>query len=354
MILIAVIVTVIVASVYGLSKVFTKKHDSVINNIKSVAPDFNWKVQEPLPIRPFVNKKNFNPSMGVKNIGSTPEDWLLIENTYLTNINLRVKTFEAVPEQTSFVNNNPMTESALREFYDILTIFLVQRYPMIFKRSWGGEITNMVTNETFPSKSDKLSNTQIMKLISSNIEEDFLIMHKDNPDDQSEEYILRASLNSFPAGFDPRVNFNQPVSFIHKPVPQYKSRLQFTMGKFFNNLKSKDMWVRHNWSIQTHSSMYNAGSNHGREGEKIQALKMEDIDFENGCFLRCERQVFIRLPKSHAILMTIRTYLTPIDKIKEEGNAMELIRGIDSLPDDLAFYKRRDAWGEAVKEYLRS
>lgn len=58
--------------------------------------------------------------------------------------------------------------------------------------------------------------------------------------------------------------------------------------------------------------------------------------------LRCERQVFIRLPKTKLIVMTIRTYLTPIDKIKQEGNAKELIRGIDSLPEDLAFYKKEE------------
>ena len=61
---------------------FYPSHSSVINNIPPVASNFKWEAQQPLPIRPFVNKKNFNPSMAIKNISDTPQDWLLIENTY--------------------------------------------------------------------------------------------------------------------------------------------------------------------------------------------------------------------------------------------------------------------------------
>ena len=87
----------------------------------------------------------------------------------------------------------------------------------------------------------------MVEILGRNIEEDFLILIKNNPHNKQEEYIMRASLNGFPAGFDPRVNFNQPISFIHQPVPQYKSRLQFSMTKFFNNLQPDKLWVRHNW-----------------------------------------------------------------------------------------------------------
>lgn len=349
-----IIISSLVAGYYTFYR--KQKHYGVIQNIKPVPATFTWDSQTPLPIRPFVNKRDFNPSMGVKNIGKTPEDWLLIEDTYLSNIKLRKKSLQLQPEIMSYVYNNEISKQSLGEFYNFMVEFLIQRYPMYFKTNiFSNLVTNIITNdEPFPKTSKSLTSDEIMNIIARNIEEDFLILIKDNPEDKSEEYILRSSLNSFPAGFDPSVNFNQPVSFIHKPVPQYKSRLQFTMGKFFNNMKEKDMWVRHNWSIQTHGNLFNVGSNHGREGDELIPLKYEEIDFENGCFLRCERQVFIRLPKTKLIVMTIRTYLTPIDKIKQEGNAKELIRGIDSLPEDLAFYKKRGVWGQAVKEYLKN
>ena len=335
---------------------FNPSHSSVINNIPPVASNFKWETQQPLPIRPFVNKRNFNPSMAIKNISDTPQDWLLIENTYYNNVRQRQKHIALEPEILTFIHNNNRTKQAVGEFYDMVTQFLLLRYPMYFKYDfWSGMITNTITNDKFPKYSKSLiPNYQSMvEILGRNIEEDFLILIKNNPHDKEEEYIMRASLNGFPAGFDPRVNFNQPISFIHQPVPQYKSRLQFSMTKFFNNLQPDKLWVRHNWGIQTHNMYFNMDTNHGRPGDKIHQLSMNEIDFDNeGCCLRCERQLFTRMPQSGAIIMTIRTYLTPIKTIKQEGLGKELSRAIDGLPDDLAFYKKRNSWGEAVKEYL--
>jgi len=51
-------------------------------------------------------------------------------------------------------------------------------------------------------------------------------------------------------------------------------------------------------------------------------------------------------------MATKNEILTLLKTIKQEGLGKELSRAIDGLPDDLAFYKKRNSWGEAVKEYL--
>ncbi|RLV96338.1 hypothetical protein JA1_000329 [Spathaspora sp. JA1] len=320
--------------------------------IPSVAPDFQWQTAKPLPIRPFVNKRNFNPSIGVKNISAQAEDWLLVEDTYLSNINIRRKAVEANPDKTMLIPKDKITVDALREFYNHVTSFMNARYPQLFVSDWKGTLHNRITNEDVPCKGNSLSPREMVISLATTIEEDFLILMKNNPENSEEEYILRAAVNAFPAGFDPSQSYNNPISTIHGPVPQYASRLQFSMHKFFNNLKKGDVWVRHNWGIQTHSERFNLASNHGRPGQDIQKVTYDEIDFEQGCFLRVERQCFVRLPKSGAIAMTVRTYLTPMAMIKKEGNGKELCRAIDGLPEDLAYYKKRDAWGEAVKQYL--
>ncbi|KAG7662742.1 uncharacterized protein J8A68_003730 [[Candida] subhashii] len=357
------ILAVIVAAVGALYYVTrSTKEPTIFHHVSAVPPDYHWSKEEPLPIRPFVNKKNFNPSMGVKNLGKTPEDWLLIENSYVHKTNLKRKTLEAHSDQITHIHKNKVTIEALKEFYEVTTQFLLDKYPQHFKYSrWSGMVHNQINQDTFPKHSTKLSPEEMLHILATNLEEDFLILIKDNPQDADEEYILRGAVSGFPTGFDPSKLFNKPVSAIHIPVPQYKPRLQFSMHKFFNNLKTTDLWVRHNWSIQTQGTYFNLGALHGRPGEKIEKMKYEDIDFEGGggdgddrmgCCLRVERQCFVRLPISKAMIMTIRTYLTPIKKVKEEGLGPDLSFAIDSLPDDLAYYKRRDAWGEAVKEYL--
>ncbi|EGW35411.1 HRQ family protein 4 [Spathaspora passalidarum NRRL Y-27907] len=322
------------------------------NKIQAVPHNFQWHTEKPLPIRPFVNKRNFNPSIGIKNISDQPENWLLIENTYLSNITIRRKHLEANPHQTMQIPDNERTVAALCEFYNLVTGFLTARYPKLFLHGWTGKLHNEITNDDIPFKADPSNPREMCNALGRTIEEDFLILMKDNPDNKEEEYILRAAVNAFPAGFDPSKSYNKPISAIHGPVPQYASRLAFSMHKFFNNLKQGDIWVRHNWSIQTHNQHFNLDSNHGRPGQEVKKIGFDEIDFEQGCFLRVERQAFLRLPNSGAIVMTVRTYLTPMPQIKKEGLGPELCRAIDSLPEDLAYYKKRDAWGEAVKQYL--
>jgi hypothetical protein len=64
------------------------------------------------------------------------------------------------------------------------------------------------------------------------------------------------------------------------------------------------------------------------------------------------------LPKSEALVFAFKTFLYPIQDIKEEGLGEELAQAIDGLKQGNApqmhFYKRDTVWGEAVKRYLRS
>ncbi|KAG7192338.1 uncharacterized protein KQ657_001736 [Scheffersomyces spartinae] len=336
---------------------------SCLENVTPVDVDFDWKTQEPLKVRPFVNKKSFNPSMNLTDF--TANDWILIEKTYLQNVQLRREITIKHSDHTVFLNPDKRFVAAFHEFYSLVIHYLTHRYPQYFvPDKHNNVVKNLITEDQIPldpniitkdSVLEQDHNRELLLSLARTIEEDFILLHKDAPD---EEYIMRCNVSGFPAGFDPKNNFDKPISFIHTPVPQYQKRLKVSMSKYFDRLTTDEAHVRHNWSIQTNASKFTLHSHHGREGETPPPpLKMEDIDFEKGCFLRCERQCFTRLPVLGANLMTIRTYVTPLSEIKhleDDHVTRELIRGIDSLPEDLAFYKKRGAWGEAVKEYLRS
>ena len=105
-----------------------------------MASNFKWEAQQPLPIRPFVNKKSFNPSMAIKNISDTSQDWLLIENTYYNNVRQRQKHIALEPEILTFIHNNNRTKQAVGEFYDMVTQFLLLRYQCILNMISGQEL----------------------------------------------------------------------------------------------------------------------------------------------------------------------------------------------------------------------
>lgn len=321
--------------------------------IPPIGPQFKWEEQEPIPYRPFAGKKDHKVNMGIRNIANEQENWLLIENTYKKCTGLRKEICNNYQKHTIHANPSPRASGAIREFYEKTMNFMCDRYPQYFYIK-DNQIYNAINDVYLPLDASKDTPANLLLQIAANVEEDVVILLKDDPNDHEEEYKMRGSINGFPSGFDPMDSFDQPVSVIHGPVPSYATRLKLGMHRFFNRLEPKDMWYRTNWSIQTHKNLFNLHSNHGRPGQTITALKMEEIDFEDGCFLRVERQVFTRMPESRAIIMTIRTYTTPLAQVKAEGHADELIRGIDGLPDELAFYKKRPLWGEAVKEYLRT
>lgn len=323
--------------------------------IPPVDASFKWEEAEPLPVRPFVGKKNFRPSMAVHNTCDKRESLILIEKTYLETTKLRREVAKNHASKTMFCNPDKRPVEALKEFYEMSVKFLCDRYPQYFKiDTEKGIVKNLINMDSFPLDASKEDTNRLLEILAGNLEEDFIVLLKDDPTDHSQEYILRASLTGSPAGFDPSHNFDKPISFIHVPVPQYQERLESPMARFFNRLEPKDMWERANWSVQTNNVLFKLDSHHARAGEEVKELTMDDIDFDNACFLRCERQVFTRLPKSRAIIMLVRTYLTPIKQVRAEGLGEIMAHAIESLPADLGFYKRRQEWGSAVKQYLRT
>lgn len=76
-------------------------------------------------------------------------------------------------------------------------------------------------------------------------------------------------------------------------------------------------------------------------------LRVEEIHF------RSERQSLRRLPKSGALLFTIRTYFEPVTVIAQEphvpGRLAEAIRNWD---DTTSFYKGKKHWEGILLPYL--
>jgi hypothetical protein len=99
--------------------------------------------------------------------------------------------------------------------------------------------------------------------------------------------------------------------------------------------------------------LYAPALNHAPSHIELKPLERSDLDFDK-VFLRVERQILTRLPRTNALLFTIRTYATPLSHVKAEGKGPELAEAIDGLPAALAHYKKAVEWGPAVKDYLRN
>lgn len=72
----------------------------------------------------------------------------------------------------------------------------------------------------------------------------------------------------------------------------------------------------------------------------------------SGILLRRERQTFRRLPKSDAVVFTVKTTIMPLTGLGNE-DLLGFAREMKSWPDEVAVYKGRDVWGECAVKYCK-
>lgn len=319
--------------------------------IVPVNNEFRWENQKPFPYRPF-KKGSYKMTLAIRKLD--PNDMFCIEDTYLDRVNLRKKIFQ---NEKLYGFHESAIES-LKEAYTYIFLFLMRRYPMYFVLSTDSTtIDNKITGESFPLDPTNLKPNQIMYNIVSNIEEDILILIKNPETSEMDEYVLRAAISLFPAGFNPLEKMNNPLTKIHEPVPGYVNKLQLSMNKFFSRLNTHEYIVRNNWSIQTHCNLCAPSGSHATEEEAtvIHPFYPEELDY-NKVFFRVEKQCFTRLAKTGSNLMVIRTYVTSLMELRDSLNDEEketLCSAIDGLTGELAIYKRRIQWGDAAKAFIR-
>lgn len=296
----------------------------------------------PLPekFRPF--KPNYHVTMG---IGKTNIlDWIVIEDTYKNVVGEHVYLMETVPQETCIVD--PRATHAVQEVYDTVTEYLISRYPAFFHQK-GDKIINEIIAKEMPSTAGNLPPHRLLELIGGNIEEDIHLLEFDP---QGKEYNLRASTGFGANGFYWRKKFGNIITKIHEPVPQYEEKLKFSMNRYFDKIQP-GKWVRRfTWGIQLGSDLFKPEGNHNAKSEG-KALRASDLDFSN-VFMRLEKQVLTRLPRTRFIMFTVKTYLYSLCDIKKEGLGHSMVKGFDAWPDQMKEYKSFPLWSAAVREYM--
>ncbi|KAG9245674.1 hypothetical protein BJ878DRAFT_418693 [Calycina marina] len=314
-------------------------------------PDFSLDDTEPLQLRPF--KPKYHMTMGI--IECPLPELIEMDKDYISRVALRKRYMMEHPEIT--LQADPSIIPTVKELYIYLTsTYLPRRYPSMFRikcnpvSSLSSCLENLVTGAEIPLTPPE-NPIETLKLLGSNIDEEFLLLTKDPGDDQ---YALNGYVLCFPSGFNTKEKFGMKLRDIHGPVPGYKEKLEKSMDRFFNRMETGRAVKRSNWSISTHERLFVPSGNHLYNGDEVEE-QLVDI---SKVHLRCERQVLWRLPETRAIVFSFKTYMYPLQQIKDEGLGEDLAQAIDGLKEGsvpaIHFYKKGVVWGEAVKSFLRS
>jgi hypothetical protein len=267
-----------------------------------------------------------------------PADWIEIDSRYLAEIALRKSLLdERRPEVLAAL---PGSEAACREVLDQLAGFLPERFPDRFDRA-GAELVNRDSGERWTVEGDVRDPLDIAGRL---VQEDLCILQ-----DVEGELRLTAAVLCFPNRWRLSDKLGRPMLAIHAPVPSYAERLGKPVDRFIGMLAPERPVWRLNWSLTDDPALFQPVG-HGRRDTD------PDITPENAgarITLRIERQTLRRLPRTGAVLFTIRTHQRPLtslaDRPQELGRLAEAVRG---LPEDTARYKSIAPFRNALLAYL--
>lgn len=211
-------------------------------------------------------------------------------------------------------------------------------------------ITNLATNESFNITTRPLPEDPMAT--SARLIQDDLALMIERPDG---DYYLLAGAILLPGFWRLQDKFGMRLSEIHTSgdVPQYKEKLEKGMMNFFRRLRPEDPVLRNNYFIQVDDNLAWSGSIGPEDSEEVSwntAQKDKAIEHH---FFRSERQSLRRLPRSGAVVFTIRTYFEPIaEVVKELYVPGRLASAIRSWGDDVSRYKGKEKYEGVLLEYL--
>ena len=205
-----------------------------------------------LPVRYRPYEHQGHVSMGIKKLSR--EDWIRIDCGYLKRIRERERLLDQKPELT--IGTGPLVDSAIEELYnEVMVEYLPKRYPTIFSVS-EGICKNKVTKSCYPMSSSRLSTNQMLRIMGTNVEEDFYFMC---PDPQDGLFRLRGYVACFPGGFLSPARLGESVRELHQPVPGYEERLAKSVDRYFNRMLPGQFIGRMNVSDACRQSLPSTG-----------------------------------------------------------------------------------------------
>lgn len=284
--------------------------------------------------RPFASPP-YRVAMGLETLAL--DDWIEIDEAFSDQLaekrrllsERHAEVFQALPD----------SQHASREVLELLAEHLPRRFPTLFRRD-GDTLENCATAERWA-----LRNTlHPLDLAGRLVQEDLCLMQA-GPDG----YRLTAASLCFPTRWRLAEKMGRPMRDIHGPVPLYAERLARPVDRFFDHLTPERPVARVNFSLLTDPALFQPAG-HGRR-EPDPTITPDNAGAR--VFLRMERQTLRRLPRTRAILFTIRIHQSPLAVFEDDPQgAAALAASLRTMPESVALYKSLPVLGRPVLAYL--
>ena len=231
----------------------------------------------------------------------------------------------------------PEADAASAELLALLADHLPRHHPALFSRS-GDALVNAGTAERWDVARPAL---HPLDLAGRLVQEDLCLLRA-----AGGPYRLVAATLCSPARWRLADKLGRPLAEIHAPVAGYADKLAAPVDRFFAMLKPGKLVWRLNWGIVDDPAPFQPVA------REAAAPVTADTAGER-LWLRVERQTLQRLPESGAVVFTIRTHITRLDRaVAQPSAAAELAAALRDMPEASRRYKHLAPVAPALLAWL--
>lgn len=258
-----------------------------------------------------VDPRGWRLSMGLRPLEAAA--WLERDERFREELDLKTRLLEESYE--AVVATNPEGDDASRELLDEIVQNLQAYHP--------GASTSVDESEHPLVAASRL------------VQEDLCVLVRDDA------WRLRAACVCFPSRWDLASKIGTTLDDIHRPVPDYDVELSRPTNAFFERLNPDRSFWRLNWTLLDSPVLFQPASTRGTPKGDLKEWHF-----------RVERQTLRSLPRTRAVVFTIRTYVTPAASLcaRDETFAKTLMGAIASAPTTMQEYKGWTGVAEQLRE----
>lgn len=303
----------------------------------------------PFPQDDYMYSVNIEPHVTPGPEGSVFEHLLDIDEHYLSEMAERDIVLRENAQRCLAM---PHMDVACWDLIDRAMTSLAADYPQHFslvregeRWTWQNRLLDIHDSFTFGDSSTLP--LPPLEYIGRQLQGDFALL-----DQRDGDLFMDAGIVTCPADWSLRFDAGMSFSEWHGPVP-----LAHEMGIFERALKYLTAIPvgrpvrRLNWTLTINARMDSSPETFPSWGSDRMTVTPDNVGEK--VYLRVELQVLDRMPRSNALMFSIRTYLMSFDDLVTNPDwARRLHRVIKTLPPELVEYKGLSRFHPAVVEWL--
>lgn len=327
------------------TKIETFRDDFTYSNSDAAIERFPF----PFPQDEYAYSVNIEPHTLPGPAGSVNEHLFDIDEHYLSEMAERATVLKENPKRCLAM---PHMEQACWDFIERAMTTLAADYPLYFSlqkngSQWHWQNHLLKLDDTFTFGDSSTLPCPPMEYMGRQVQGDIALL-----DQRDGDLFLDAGIVTCPADWS--LAFDAGMSFKewHGPVP-----LAHEMGVFDRALKYLTAIPvgrpvrRLNWTLTINARMDTSPETYPNWGHERAGITADNVGEK--VHLRVELQVLDRMPRSNALMFSIRTYLISMnDLVTNKDWARRMHRVMKTLPDALIEYKGLSRYHPLLVEWL--